>query len=728
MQDFTLQNAEGDHVFYAIQDDSNNFTINYYNYKTERAKWFNGRLHIDYTVLATPTKTGYQYTLPRRAPAILFYSPTIMGASNITLLDVYNCPATAIQSTSVHYIALPKTYSLGDAKSQTRQQWAALIDATQPQKIIIHLPELNYDSESPDFGKQLTRYAEFCIEIRNWFYTQTKKIIKPKNAKYQPAIFAQIGNTATELHLLTEAQIKALFNCQHVEQYYEAYSNSLPQKDIWQFCGKSYKTIDGEPDLQDTTVTEQIIQILLDVYRLRINLVTDESEVWSRAENEYIALDEKMLRAIKIRLNDEFNIKVSKDTLQEIVFSNWAELLHNKQYTRPTFHPYQDYFLTLPDWDKKTDYIQQLYNALTLDKISISTNEFTPDTYSQLKKALPPESINPDTNTIDWRRACFHYFKKWIVGIVVQCLTKRDVNALMPILTGGTNKGKSTYIKYLLPPDLEPYYIESGVIPSLTNYETAVNLRSSLLINFDDEPDQWPKHYWKSLKTMITSQQITYRAKYDKVPATHKRTASFVATSNFPDILNDPTGTRRFIMMPIADIQRYFWQQINIDSVWAQAVHLALNEKYPINLVKYELELLLAANAVFFEESTEEQILSEMLLPITEEQAAEETRNPAAYNAYNATINESPVLMREVDILNYLTNNAEPGTKLTTGGLRTAIQKLGFKAPSCYKQRTFNNTRNQRCYAVQIASTAAANKPTPQQNQTPEKQEIEVPF
>jgi len=716
MNNYTLMDSKGDHVYYMLPESDSTFQLLYYTHKGERTQWFNGRLNIDYTVRAVKTESGYDYETPRRAPVNWFVAPGLIGRSEkLKFLEISNCPLTAIESKTDNYIALPGSYSLGDAKSRSREIWADMIELWKPENINILLPEVRFDKTSIDYSNALFLKASFTVEIRNWFYNQKRKTVTPKNKDYTPKIFTTIGKECTDIALLTETEIYTLFYVRDVNQYYDRFSNDLPTKEIWIFRGKPYKTIDGEPEQQTETTTEKVVQILLDVYKLRVNLVTDESEVWSRSDNEFIQLDEKMMRSIKIRLNDEFDIKVSKDTLHEIVFSNWAELLHNKRYIRPTFHPYRDYFNYLPKWNGN-DNIKEIYNFLTIDRIQVSSREIAADSLTQLKDMIP--GAVTDT-AIDWQIASLHYFKKWFVGIVVQALTNRDQNAIMPILCGGQNKGKSTYIQYLLPPELGGYYVQGGVVPAVSNYETAVNMRSNILINFDDEPDGWDKKLWKSLKTIITLPNITYRAKYDKQPATHKRTASFIATTNHPDILNDPSGTRRFLMLPILDIARNFWERIDIDQVWAQAAHLALIEKMRINLNKAEMELLIAANNVFFEESTEEQLIYELLSPITVNDAAEEQSNTNAFKAYDPltpAVNGSIYLMREFDITAFLQSHAN-GQKLQTGAIRASLQKLGFKATHVYKQRTFKDTKNQRCYAVRIGTQP---EPKPKQHQTDE--------
>lgn len=710
---YTLIDSTGAHQYYLTGTPPTGYTIRYYTHKAEPATFFNGRLHLDYTVTATPQKNGkYTYTLPRRAPVYFLFSPNLCGnTEKIKVLDLFTCPVEAIHSNSTYFAALPNTFTIGSAQSPTRQQFASIIERNKPEQIIIHLSPTN----APDYDT-LKQAAELCTEIARWFYKQVKKNITPKSKNHTPKIFIDTNGLSVEITELTDNGILELFNIKDVTQYFEKYYEQLPQPEIWYFGNKPYKTIDGEPEPQNESLTEKVIQILLDVYKLRINLVTDDCEVWSRSDNQYIPLDEKMTRSLKIRLNEEFGLKLSLATLQEIIFANWAELLHNKRYTRPTFHPFTDYFYSLKHDGK--DHIKQLFNALILDSVEVSTATLSPDTITELKKILPDGSIK--NGFVYWQKASYHYFKKWIIGIALQALTKNKCNAIMPIFTGATNRGKSTYLKYLLPPELSPYYIAGGVYPSVTNYETAVLLRSALLINFDDEPDSWAAHQWKNLKSMITIDRITYRAKYDKAPATYQRVCSFASTSNYPDLLNDPTGTRRFLILPVTDIQRFFWQQIDIDQVWAQVIKEAFTDNIPIELNKPELELLLQANSMFYEDNIEQQLLVQYLTPINETEAQAESGKPDYYQAAHTLtdIGTNIVLMRELDILAYLTQRAEAGTKITTKGLRDALQKEAFKETHCYRQRTFNGNRNIKCFAVKAPQNKLPQLPTPGSAQT----------
>jgi predicted P-loop ATPase len=74
-----------------------------------------------------------------------------------------------------------------------------------------------------------------------------------------------------------------------------------------------------------------------------------------------------------------------------------------------------------------------------------------------------------------------------------------------------------------------------------------------------------------TLKNFITALEDVFRAPYDRVPLTYPRSCIFVGTTNEQEILNDPTGDRRFWVVPVKqriDVVRVMRDK---DKIWAAA-------------------------------------------------------------------------------------------------------------------------------------------------------------
>ncbi len=185
-------------------------------------------------------------------------------------------------------------------------------------------------------------------------------------------------------------------------------------------------------------------------------------------------------------------------------------------------------------WDGKTDYIGQM-----ADRVPCR---------------------NPK-----WRE----WFHTWFLGMVAQWCGWNSIygNAVVPLLIGQQGCGKSTFGQLILPPELrEAGYRE--LVDFSSKQETERMLTTSLLINLDEFNQISEKTQQGFLKNLIQKSNIKGRRPYSSVVQNMPRYASFIATTNLSDVLNDPSGSRRFI---IADIRggatvdtgpRYYYREL----------------------------------------------------------------------------------------------------------------------------------------------------------------------
>ena len=169
------------------------------------------------------------------------------------------------------------------------------------------------------------------------------------------------------------------------------------------------------------------------------------------------------------------------------------------------------------DWDGATDYI------------------------GQLAERVPTSNPN-------WKQ----WFHTWLLAVVAQW-TERDRrhgNAIVPLLIGPQGCGKSTFGQVLLPPELRSEGYRELV--SFTNKEEVQrNLTSALLINLDEFNQIGERTQQGFLKNLLQKATFKGRRPYSSVQVELPRRASFIATSNFADVLTDPSGSRRFIVATI---------------------------------------------------------------------------------------------------------------------------------------------------------------------------------
>lgn len=202
------------------------------------------------------------------------------------------------------------------------------------------------------------------------------------------------------------------------------------------------------------------------------------------------------------------------------------------------FNPFEDYFYTLPPWDGITDHIETLAQT-------VKTN-----------------------NQTFWCDC----FKRWLVAMVVCALDDEKENQLALIIKGPQGKGKSTWIRHLLPHQLKQYYRNGMIAPN--NKDHMLFLSQRLIINLE-EFEGMKKQDIADLKRLITQDMITERKAYGENANVYVRRCSFIASTNEPRFLEDITGTRRFPTITAEEID--YHTPVDHTGIYAQAMHLWKN-------------------------------------------------------------------------------------------------------------------------------------------------------
>lgn len=202
------------------------------------------------------------------------------------------------------------------------------------------------------------------------------------------------------------------------------------------------------------------------------------------------------------------------------------------------FHPFEAYFYSLPPWDTQTDHIDNLAQTLQ------TTNQ-------------------------DFWRNCF---KRWLVGLVACALDDDKENQLALVIKGAQGKGKSSWIRRLLPTDLKHYYRNGTLNPKDKDHMLFLSQR--LIINLE-EFEGMKKDDVAELKRLIAQEAITERKAWGEEAGYYVRRASFIASTNEPRFLEDITGTRRFPTVTAEEID--YKTPIDHTGVYSQALHLWRN-------------------------------------------------------------------------------------------------------------------------------------------------------
>lgn len=294
---------------------------------------------------------------------------------------------------------------------------------------------------------------------------------------------------------------------------------------------------------------QQIEAYLFGNYEFRKNIISIEIEYRRRGmKNEWKELNEN-------------------DLIIELMRTGWTGvegplIALLKSSLVPEYDPLKKYFSNLPLWDdSKPDYIKQLASYVeTKDQHWFNT---------QFKKMLV-RSAACALNIIPFNKQCF-------------------------TLVGKQNDGKTSFIRFLCPPPLKPYFKENL---DIQNKDGRIALCTNFFINLD-ELANFSKYEVTKTKAFFTIDQVKERLPYERKAATFKRRASFLASTNTSEFLTDETGNVRWLVFEIENVkhdsggENGYNKNIDIDMVWAQVNYLLKNgfvyKLAPGEIVKSEL-------------------------------------------------------------------------------------------------------------------------------------------
>ena len=334
-------------------------------------------------------------------------------------------------------------------------------------------------------------------------YTRRKERLETGN---RDNFFYCLGNQCYRRHITEEEAVSLT----------RSSFGDIPDFDLEQPLRNAYqytsKTDREEKESHEPKICK-MIRFMDEYYEIRRNIVKELIEFRRKptTTDEKASSDFAILRAKDVNtfyINAQMKgISCSQNSLKALVDSDYAK----------PFNPFTHYFFSLPTWNGKTDYIAQL---------------------AQRVKTTDPAFF------IDSLR-------HWLVGMVACAIDDKVQNQQLLLLHGGQGSGKSTFIRKLLPPELDTYYRCGMIIPE--NKDHLLQLSSSLIIDLD-EFDTLPSWQMQSLKRLIVQGVVTERKVFDLQMNNFIRRASFIASTNDQHFLVDILENRRYLINTILSI------------------------------------------------------------------------------------------------------------------------------------------------------------------------------
>ena len=219
------------------------------------------------------------------------------------------------------------------------------------------------------------------------------------------------------------------------------------------------------------------------------------------------------------------------------------------------------------------------------------------------------------TDYADWEPM----FHRWFLAMVAQWIgkDKRFGNMLVPMLIGGQGTHKTTFCRLILPPALHDYYIDDIKMDNAEQVERV--LARMALVNIDEYNAKTEREQAK-IKRILAEKDVQVRKMRSDQYVRSERTASFIATTNSPTPLTDPTGSRRYICCPVGGIIDTE-PTVNYRQLYAQALFELRHGAayYPSREEEQRME---AHNAQFQQMKKAELTLTEFFAPAERNKAS----------------------------------------------------------------------------------------------------------
>ena len=359
-------------------------------------------------------------------------------------------------------------------------------------------------------------------------YTRRKESLKTGN---RDNFFYCLGNQCYRRHIMEHEAISMAHS--HFGPIPD-FDPALPIHNAYQYTSKTDRSEEEEKEPKIC----QIIKFMDEHYEIRRNLVKEQIEfrkIMPATNEKPIATgetDPQPFNALRIKDLNTFYVDAHVNRINCTLTDLKAVV--DSDYARP-FNPFIDYFTTLDTWDGKTDFIGQLTKTV---------------------KAADQAFFNDS-------------FRRWLVGMVACAVNEEKQNHQLMLLHGAQGKGKSTFIRRLLPPELKDYYRNGMINPDNNNH--LLQMSSCLLINLDEFDTLSPERM-QNLKSLITQDVVNERKVYDIQNYTYIRRASFIASTNNPHCLPDIGENRRILFNTLLDID--YHTPINHRGIYAQAYAL----------------------------------------------------------------------------------------------------------------------------------------------------------
>jgi predicted P-loop ATPase len=246
-----------------------------------------------------------------------------------------------------------------------------------------------------------------------------------------------------------------------------------------------------------------------------------------RVYNNGVSLEDADIGNIRNRCR-EYALSDSKDFVVEVL----VEMARANRYS-PFLRALENVV-----WDQH-DHIKDLFGTLTL------TTEAAPHA--------------------DWY---YEYIRRWLIGVCAKVMNPGDQNLVLTFKSK-QGDGKSRWLKKLA--SVAPEIFGEDEVDT-SNKDHVLRHINYIIWHIPEIDGSMRKADAAALKSYLTMSDIAVREAYARFDTVKNSCLSFVASVNGDEFLVDDSGSRRYLVMDLADLNPD--HNVNIVQVWAQAMHL----------------------------------------------------------------------------------------------------------------------------------------------------------
>ena len=160
------------------------------------------------------------------------------------------------------------------------------------------------------------------------------------------------------------------------------------------------------------------------------------------------------------------------------------------------------------------------------------------------------------------------FFEKWLWQVVSLSLNDDGTlgNAFVLVLQGQQGIGKTSLFKKLA---VRPEWFKEGACIDMNNKDSIIEATSVVICELG-ELEATINREQPSLKNFITRNFDEYRAPYGKQSMPYVRRTALCGTVNQAQFLRDSTGNRRYVVIPVTDMDLSFIHNVMTQDYCAQ--------------------------------------------------------------------------------------------------------------------------------------------------------------